>query len=76
MAYREKELRGQISAASITGTLKQADRVVEKDYEKLVNRPSINGVELIKDKTFEDLGMSELTALDVYKILENVWEDN
>lgn len=76
MAYREKELRGSISAASITGTLKQADRVVEKDYEKLVNRPSINGVELIKDKSFEDLGMSEMTALDVYKILENVWEDN
>ncbi len=76
MSYREKELRGSISAVSMTGTLKQADRVVEKDYEKLVNRPSINGVELIKDKTFEDLGMSELTALDVYKILENVWEDN
>lgn len=76
MAYREKELRGSISAMSMTGTLKQAERTVEKDYEKLVNRPSINGVELIKDKTFEDLGMSELTALDVYKILENVWEDN
>lgn len=76
MAYREKELRGSISAVSMTGTLKQADRVVEKDYEKLVNRPSINGVELIKDKSFEDLGISELTALDVYKILENVWEDN
>ena len=76
MSYREKELTGQISAVSMSGTLKQAERVVEKDYEKLVNRPSINGVELIKDKTFEDLGMSELTALDVYKILENVWEDN
>lgn len=76
MSYREKELRGSISAVSMTGTLKQADRVIEKDYEKLVNRPSINGVELIKDKSFEDLGMSELTALDVYKILENVWEGN
>ncbi len=86
MSYREKELTGQISAVNMSaalsastemsGMLKQAERVVEKDYEKLINRPSINGVELIKDKTFEDLGMSELTALDVYKILENVWEGN
>ena len=78
MAYREKELTGQISAvnmsaalsasAEMSGTLKQAERVVEKDYEKLINRPSINGVELIKDKSLEDIGCipmknSEILAL-------------
>ena len=81
MAYREKELTGQISAVSMSaalsasaemsGTLKQADRVVEKDYEKLINRPSINGVELIKDKSFEDLGDHVLTNFEILELMKN-----
>ena len=81
MAYREKELTGQISAvnmsaalsasAEMSGTLKQAERVVEKDYEKLINRPSINGVELIKDKSFEDLGDHVLTNFEILELMKN-----
>lgn len=33
------------------------------DYEELENRPSINGVELIGDRTFEDLGISGALTL-------------
>lgn len=32
-------------------------KVVEKDYEKLINLPSINGVTLIGNRTIEDLGI-------------------
>ena len=81
MAYREKELTGQISAVSMSaaisasaemsGTLKQADRVVEKDYEKLINRPSINGVELVQDKSFEDLGDHVLTNFEILELMKN-----
>lgn len=31
--------------------------IVEKDYEKLINLPSINGVTLIGNRTIEDLGI-------------------
>lgn len=31
------------------------------DYEKLKNKPSINSVELIGNKEFEDLGMTPIT---------------
>ena len=84
MAYREISLSGNISVASVSGSLNadtgmsgslnMAERVYENDYEKLKNRPSINGVELVQDKSFEDLGFSELTALDVFNILDNVWK--
>ena len=80
MEYREKELTGQISAVSMSaalsasaemsGTLKQADRVVEKDYEKLINRPSINGVELIKDKSLEDIGCIPMKNSEILSLIK------
>ena len=80
MAYREKELTGQIAAvnmsaalsasAEMSGTLKQADRVVEKDYEKLINRPSINGVELIKDKSLEDIGCIPMKNSEILSLIK------
>ena len=80
MAYREKKLTGQISAVSMSaalsasaemsGTLKQADRVVEKDYEKLINRPSINGVELIKDKSLEDIGCIPMKNSEILSLIK------
>ena len=85
MAYREISLSGDISAASMSGSLNaetgmsgsvnMAERVYENDYKKLVNIPKINGVELVGNQSFDDLGMSELTALDVFNILKKVWEE-
>lgn len=39
------------------------------DYELLGNLPQIEGVELIGNKTFEDLGLTALTAAEVEAIL-------
>ena len=85
MAYREISLSGNISAATMSGSLNaetgmsgslnMAERVYENDYEKLHNKPKINGVELVGNQSFDDLGMSELTALDVFNILNKVWEE-
>ena len=60
---------------AMSGDLKMAERSYENDYEKLKNKPSINGVELVGNQSFDDLGMSELTALDVFNILNKVWEE-
>lgn len=85
MAVVEKSLSGNISVATMSGSLnadtamsgslKMAERVYENDYEKLVSKPKINGVELIGNQSFDDLGMSELTALDVFNILNKIWEE-
>lgn len=39
------------------------------DYEPLINKPKINGTELIEDKSFEDLGLVELSVEDITSIL-------
>lgn len=41
-----------------------------KDYEELVNKPSINGVTLIGDKTLEELGTSPLTNMEILEIIK------
>lgn len=86
MAVAEKTLVGSLvraasasaelsASSSLSGVLNMARSTVEKDYEKLINKPSINGVELTGNKEFEELGFSELTALDVFTILEKIWEE-
>ena len=81
MAYREISLAGKISAAKMSGSLnadtgmsgdlKMAERVYENDYEKLKNRPSINGVELVQDKSFEELGDHVLTNFEILELMKN-----
>ena len=81
MAYREISLSGNISAAKMSGSLNadtgmsgslsMAERVYENDYEKLKNKPSINGVELVQDKSFEDLGDHVLTNFEILELMKN-----
>ena len=81
MAYREISLSGNISVVSMSGSLnadtgmsgdlKMAERVYENDYEKLKNKPSINGVELVQDKSFEDLGDHVLTNFEILELMKN-----
>lgn len=39
------------------------------DYEQLINRPSIETVELVGDKTFEALGMAALSNSEIEDLL-------
>lgn len=81
MAYREISLSGNISAASVSGSLRtdtgmsgslnMAEQVYENDYEKLKNKPSVNGVELVQDKSFEDLGDHILTNFEILELMKN-----
>lgn len=81
MAVVEKIMTGRISsaalsaeicaAASVSGTLNMAKGTVENDYEKLINKPKINGVELVSDKSFEELGDASLTNFEILEIMKN-----
>lgn len=81
MAVVEKTLSGRISAVpmsgslnadtGMSGTLNMAERVYENDYEKLKNKPSINGVELVQDKSFEELGDHVLTNFEILELMKN-----
>ena len=41
------------------------------DYNDLVNKPSIEGVELVGDKTLEELGVEALTPQEIDAIINS-----
>lgn len=45
------------------------------DYPSLTGLPSINGVELIDDKSFEDLGEYNLTNMEIQAIFNRIFND-
>lgn len=40
------------------------------DYEKLKNKPQLNGVELVGDKSLEDVGLVALSNSELDKLLK------
>lgn len=44
------------------------------NYDALVNKPKINGVELESDKSFEELGIEEMTNADILETFKRVFE--
>lgn len=42
----------------------------EYDYEKLIKKPRINEVELVGNKTLEDIGIEECTNQDIDDMFE------
>lgn len=80
MAMIEKTLTGSICPVTLTcvinsrtglsGTLNFAGGSSAKDYEVLINKPKINGVELISDISFEELGDHALTDNEIFAILK------
>ena len=45
-----------------------------RNYERLTHKPSINEIELNGDKSFTDLGLSELTNIEIAEIVNRVFD--
>lgn len=41
------------------------------DYERLTNKPKINGVEVVSEKSIEDYGMEEMTNFEIEDMMED-----
>ena len=79
MAVYEKYLSGAVSSASLTGDMGGCIGLsgnvslspdISRDYEKLINKPKINGVELIQDKSFEELGSHAMTNFEILELMK------
>lgn len=82
MAYKEKSLSAEISPGAsisaslgsgtgISGELSKAENIIEKNYEKLSNKPKINSIELVGDRSFEELGDHTLTNFEILELMKN-----
>lgn len=54
---------------SIQGTITYPNGSEFKDYNKLINKPKIESVELIGDKTFKELGLNTIDTMEILNIL-------
>ena len=82
------QLTGSLSIKeSLYGEIKEKDTLeatlsslvierIEKDYNNLVHRPSINGMELIGDKTSENLKISQVITKESHLFFPNVGSEN
>ena len=69
--YETVVIDGEFSLKNvIDGEVYEVQRV-SKNYEVLINKPQINSVELIGNKTFEELGLVELDGDDLIRILKD-----
>ena len=63
----EHTIAGTIgSKRQLTGDLSKSNVVL--DYNRLINKPEIEGVTLIGNKTFSDLGLNGLTNFEIENI--------
>ena len=68
-----KELRATIrDSDSLSGVLDSAKIVYEKNYENLKNKPRINDIELVGNKSFEDLGDIPLSNIEILNMYNHV----
>lgn len=68
----EVSISGSVSnRRSMTGTASVSSGT--NDYEKLLNLPSIESVQLKGNKTFEELGMSECDNIDIDNLFKSIF---
>ena len=69
-----QQIAGRLQSESqLFGSLKIPQKIMEKDYLNLQNKPQINSVILEGNKQFEDLGMREVTGQEMIEMIENIW---
>ena len=70
----EGTLSGVMSSyGTLTGEIANPTEIYVYDYNRLDNKPSINGVELINDKSFEDLGVRTMTNFEILAVFNRVF---
>lgn len=62
-----------INESSVNEEVEIEDREIinlgTNDYKKLKNKPQIEGVELINNKSFEELGAKSLTNMEIERLI-------
>lgn len=67
----------RVADNNVTVPLRSGETIqpeVNRDYERLDNKPSINGVELIGDRTFEDLGEETITNAELLALINQQYD--
>lgn len=70
----EESLDGVLgTTGTVIGEVRNPSEIYVYDYNRLDNKPRINEVELINDKSFEDLGVRTMTNLEILAVFNRVF---
>ena len=73
-ATQEASLNASINSnVSLSGNASGSNRSGTSNYEQLSNLPSIEAVQLIGDKSFEDLGLEECSNLEIDSLFRSIF---
>lgn len=61
---------GAVVSATLNPAYIAGADTVSANYEDMINKPTINGVELVGDLTLADLGLEEAQASDIDALFE------
>lgn len=50
----------------------EIQNVVENNYDKLRNKPQIENIEMVGNKSFEDLGITEISNIEILEIANKI----
>lgn len=71
-----RSIKGNITnSITLVSSMSVPSKMMEKDYDKLNNKPSINGVELSGDRSFEDLGRLNMRNIRIKSIIDNAYNE-
>lgn len=69
-----QSLQGKASAKNTaSGHISIPTGFINQSYNDLLDKPQIEGVELVDNKTFEDLGLESITGKDLIDVFEEIW---
>ena len=73
-ATQEASLNARINSnISLSGNASGSNRSGTSNYEQLSNLPSIEAVQLIGDKSFEDLGLEECSNIEIDNLFRSIF---
>ena len=73
-ATQKASLNASINSnISLSGNASGSNRSGTSNYEQLSNLPSIESVQLIGDKSFEDLGLEECSNIEIDNLFRSIF---
>lgn len=69
ISRNKKAIKGELDSDSVRVKISPASGSGTKDYEELKNKPQIESVELVGNKTFEELGLESIDNEELMSLL-------
>lgn len=73
----EEKIKAKLSTTNqLKAELYMPEVINSNDYEKLVNKPKINDVEVVGNKTIEQYGVKTMSNIEIKEMFDRIFGGN